>query len=371
VKKGKFVLHHSKQLKGKATYIYYQIAWYFRKDGKPYRNVIKNLGRLKDSEIEFYKNAIACINGDLNVFPCQLDQLRVRTSRDYLPSAIGNFFWNHWELSSVFQTPPDRKEVSTGDIAKILTIIRLVKPSSKSYTTELYPETCLPELIGVLPSAYNKSRIFRELESIEFFKNKLGKHIFELAKKKNYTKGELLFYDLSSGNISGLRCVMAKWGHCKDGYRTHVVLMLVITPEGYPIYWEILEGNTADANTIEMLTGKIEEAFGKIDSVLCFDRGMVSDDNLKLLEKKTIPVITALDGNQVKYFEDCIDFLLINKVKKLDLEKEESEITKQLTGCGFVFALKNLFYKEFNLTDEQKLTIENKTDKLNFRPRNE
>lgn len=369
MKNGKFVLHHSKQRKGQATYVYYQIAWYFRKEGKPHRNIIKNLGRLKESETEFYKNAVACVNNDSTVFPCRLDKLRVQTSRDYLPSAVGNHFWDHWELASVFQGSSDQKEVSTGDIAKILTIIRIVKPSSKSFTTELYPETCLPELVGVSPSSYNKSRIFRELEIIETFKDRLGKHIFEFAKKKNYTKGELLFYDLSSGNITGLRCVMAKWGHCKDGYRTHVVLMLVITPEGYPIYWEILEGNTADANTIERLTSKIEEIFGKIDSVLCFDRGMVSDDNLKILEGKAISVITALDGNQVKYFEDCIDFALINKVKKLDLEKQESEIKQQLTEAGFVFALKNLFYKEFHLTSDQERAIEKKTDKLNLQKR--
>ena len=181
--------------------------------------------------------------------------------------------------------------------------MRLVKPCSKNFTTELYRETCLPQLAGVAPSSYNKARIFRELENIENHRNELGKHIFNIAKKKGYTKGELLFYDLSSANITGLRCIMAKWGHCKDGFRTHVVLLLIITPEGYPIYWEILEGNTADANTIENLVIKIE-------SVICFDRGMVSDENLRILEGKSIRFITALDGNQVKYFEDFINFTI-------------------------------------------------------------
>ena len=210
----------------------------------------------------------------------------------------------------------DQKEVSTADIAKILTILRLVRPSSKNFTTELYRETCMPQLIGVTPVSYNKTRIFRELENIEDYRAELGKHIFNFAKKKGYTRGELLFYDLSSGNITGLRCVMAKWGHCKDGYRTHVVLMLVITPEGYPIYWEILEGNTADANTIEHLVLKIEKLYGQIESVICFDRGMVSDENLRLLEGKNIRFITALDGNQLKHFKEFINFPLINKMLK-------------------------------------------------------
>jgi len=105
-------------------------------------------------------------------------------------------------------------------------------------------------------------------EIIERFKDKIGNHIFNYAKSNGLTKGELLFYDLSSGNISGLKCILAKWGHCKDGYRTHVVLMLVITPEGYPIYWEILEGNTADVKTINNLVCKIEKVYGKVESVI-------------------------------------------------------------------------------------------------------
>ena len=59
MKKGKFVLHHTKQRKGNAVYIYFMIAWYFRKNRKPFRQIIKHLGRLNESEVQFYKNSIA------------------------------------------------------------------------------------------------------------------------------------------------------------------------------------------------------------------------------------------------------------------------------------------------------------------------
>ena len=295
------------------------IAWYFRKNGKPLRDIIKHLGRLNEYEVQFYKNSIACLNKEPHVFPCKINEVFVRETNEYLSCAIGIHFWNYWELSAIFKKDLEQKEVSTVDIAKILTILRLVRPSSKNFTTELYRETCLPQLVGVTPVSYNKTRIFRELENIEDHRAELGKHIFNFARRRGYTRGELLFYDLSSGNITGLRCVMAKWGHCKDGYRTHVVLMLVITPEGYPIYWEILEGNTADANTIEHLVLKIEKIYGQIESVICFDRGMVSDENLRLLEGKNIQFITALDGNQLKHFSEFINFPLINRVKGLTI----------------------------------------------------
>lgn len=363
---GKFVLHHSKQRKGKAIYVYYMIAWYFRKDGKPLRHIIKHLGRLNEYEVEYYKNTIACMNDEPHVIPCNINRVFVRNSKEYLSCAVGIHFWDFWELSSVFEKSTSQKKVSTTDIAKILTILRLVKPCSKNFTTGLYPETCLPELVGVSPLAYNKTRIFRELENIENRREELGKHIFDFAKRRGYSRGDLLFYDLSSGNISGLRCVMAKWGHCKDGYRTHVVLLLVITPEGYPIYWEVLEGNTADANTVEDLVCKVERIFGKIESVICFDRGMVSDDNLSLLEGRKIRFITALDGNQVKYFQEFIDFTLINRVKRLDIKLQPDEIENHLTKGGFNFVQENLFFKEVKLTSTQKENIEKLTKKLDL-----
>lgn len=366
MEKGEFVLHHSKQRKGNAVYIYYMIAWYVRKDKKPVRQIIKHLGKLDGYEIEFYRNSIACLNHDPEIFPCNLNTLSVQKSNEYLSCAVGIHFWDYWGLSAVFGNHSSLREVKTSDMARILTAMRFVQTCSKTWTTELYPDTCLYQLTGVSPSSYNKTRIFRELEEIENKREELGKHIFNFAKSKGWTQGELLFYDLSSANISGLQAVMAKWGHGKDGYNTHVVLLLVITPEGYPVYWEVLEGNTAEAKTIQDLISKIEKTYGKIESVLCFDRGMVSDENLKLLEGKKIRFITALDGNQIGYFKGLIDFNLIEKVKSLDIKKEGDLIKEHLTNATFKFAKENLFYKEFQLTDMEKEKIKNITQKLDI-----
>ncbi len=369
MEKGRFVLHHTKQRKDKAVYLYYMIAWYFRKDKKPFRDIIKHLGTLDEYGVEYYKRGIACLNNEAGMLPCDINKVFVQNSKEYLSCAVGIHFWDYWNLSTVFRDESERKEVKTSDIARILTAMRFVQSSSKSFTAELYKETCLSELTGVSASSYNKTRIFRELEEIERYREELGKHIFKFAKGKGYTQGDVLFYDLSSGNITGLRCVMARWGHCKDGYNTHVVLLLVITPEGYPVYWEILEGNRADTKTVEGLISRIENIYGKVESVLCFDRGMVSDDNLKLLEDKNIRFITALDGNQIKYFEGLIDFSLIEKVKAFDIEKHTDEIKKHLTGSAFKFAQDNLFYREFKLTDDERREIESTTNKLALKKR--
>ena len=181
--KGKFVLHHTKQRKKDTVYVYYMIAWYYRKDGKPFRDVIKHLGRLTENEIEHYKNSVACLNNENYVFPCNIKKISVQNSKDFLSCSVGEHFWDHWDLSSVFKANSNKKSASTADIAKIPTLLRFFQPCSKSLTTELYNDTCLPEITKVSQSLYNKARIFRELEIIESYKDELGSHIFNFAKK--------------------------------------------------------------------------------------------------------------------------------------------------------------------------------------------
>ncbi len=369
ISKERFVLHHTKQKKCKSVYIYYSLAWYYRKNKKPYRKIIHNLGSLQESEIEYYKKCIDCLNFVPNMQPCDINSISVLQSKAYLSCAVGLYFWDYWDLSTVFNSTSDENTISVSDVAKILSVIRFETCSCKSYSAKLYKETTLEQLTGISSKQYNKSRIFKELSEIEDYREALGKHIFDYAKRKKYTKGDLLFYDLSSGNFSGLRCLLAKWGHSKDGYCTHVVLMLVITPEGYPVYWDVLEGNTADVNTVEELISKMETTYGKFESIICFDRGMVSDDNLKLLQDKNIEFITALDGNQIQYFDELINYPTINEVKIIDYQKDIEKLKTILTADNFSIADNNLYFKELIISQEVFEKIENQTGKLDLENR--
>jgi hypothetical protein len=107
--KGKFVLHHTKQRKKDSIYVYYMIAWYYRKNGKPFRDVIKHLGSLKKHEIEHYKKSVACMNNENYFFPCNIKDIEVQNSKDFLSCSVGIHFWDYWNLSSVFKITSDKK----------------------------------------------------------------------------------------------------------------------------------------------------------------------------------------------------------------------------------------------------------------------
>jgi len=62
---GTYYKRFPKQRKKDTVYVYYMIAWYSRKNGKSYRNVMKNLGSLNESEIKYYKQSVECLNNCL------------------------------------------------------------------------------------------------------------------------------------------------------------------------------------------------------------------------------------------------------------------------------------------------------------------
>lgn len=363
---GKFVLHSTKQRKGQATYVYYMIAWYYRKNHKPIRHILKYLGRLSPEEVSFYKTRVAYLNQSSPLYPCHMDQLCVRESKAYLPCAVGLHLWDQWRLSEVFTAydAASQADVPLADMAKILTILRCVRPCSKRLSTEVYRETCLPLLTGVPEARYNPTRVFRALTPLEQHREALGRHIFTQARHHGQTQGDVVFYDLSSSNISGLRCVLAKWGHCKDGYQTHVVLVLVITREGYPLYWDVLEGNTVEVQTLQRVFETIERLYGRLNAVVCFDRGLVSDENLHWLATHHIQFITVLDRSQLGHFEEVLDGTLFQQVRACDITTQATDIQRLLTAQQFRQAASNLYYKPVTMTAQQQRRIEQRTTKL-------
>ena len=61
---------------------------------------------------------------------------------------------------------------------------------------------------------------------------------------------------------------------------------LVVTPEGFPVAYEVFDGDTADVTTLEEIVDKIETEYGMRGRVWVFDRGIVSEDNLQDLRQR-------------------------------------------------------------------------------------
>lgn len=326
----------------------YSLAQAYRKDGKNRKEIIVKLGRLSEEEAERWRNLLKTIKNP-NSFFATCDDLVVTDHFAYLDVATANSVWDQWRLDEVFQDT-EKREVSISNIARILTVNRCIDPVSKSQTPEWFKKTALSWILDVTTDSINTSRIFRELEVIEKHKEVLCQHLFERLNHRNIESMKSIFYDLSSTTFTGSRCVLMKWGHCKEGYKNHVVLAIVVNQEGLPFYWEVLPGGTADATTIVWLLERLKKRFKQNNTTVVFDRGMVSDENLSLLEENEIKYISAMDKSQLEGITS-FDFSRFSHFDSEQVNKQAGEL------ADFMKFNDNTYYREVKVEDKRRYIL--------------
>lgn len=291
-------LHYGESHYKGRKYRSYSLALPYRQNGKNRKKSVVKLGKLSDDEAKEWQTLLKAAKNP-KAFLTTMDDISVSKHHKFLDVALSNAIWDEWGLDTVFP-PKGKRDISIATVARILTINRCIAPKAKFNVAEWFRATALPWLLHVEANQINSSRIFRELVAIEHQKQNICDYLFKRMKKDNPDSMKSVFYDLSSSCFSGSRCLLMKFGHCKDGFKNHVVLALVVNGDGFPFYWEVLPGNTADVNTIEWLLECIKDHF-KIEGItLTFDRGMVSDDNFAALEAEGIKYISAMDKNQIE-----------------------------------------------------------------------
>lgn len=333
--------------KGK-SYRSYSLARAYRKDGKNRKEICVKLGKLSDEAADRWRSLLATLKKP-DAFVTTGDNITVTNHFAYLDVAVVSTIWDYWKLDDIFQDKR-RTDVSTSSIAKILTINRCVAPVSKSQTPKWFKKTALPWLLDIETGSVNPSRVFRELAAIEEKKEAICSHIFDLMSKRNPDAMKSIFYDLSSSTFSGSRCLLMKWGHCKEGYRNHVVLAIVVNNDGLPFYWEVLPGGTADATTITWLLERAGKCFKVKNTTLVFDRGMVSNDNLAHIERDGIKYISAMDKNQIEEIT-CLDFNQFSHFapKHVDKQIENAE--------GFIKLKADTWYREATISGTRRYIL--------------
>ncbi len=333
--------------KGK-EYRSYSLARAFRKDGKNRKEIVLKLGKLSDQAADRWRNLLKTLKRP-DVFPTTCDDIVVTDHFAYLDVAAANAVWSYWKLDGVFQDN-GKRSVEIANIARILTVNRCIDPVSKSQTPEWFHGTALPWMLGVDVDSVNPSRIFRELEAIENHKEKICRHLFQTMTRDDPKSMRSVFYDLSSTTFTGSRCVIMKWGHCKKGFRNHVVLAIVVNGDGLPFYWEVLPGGTADATTIGWLLERLKERFKINNSTLVFDRGMVSDDNLALIEGEKIKYVSAMDKSQIEGISS-LDFASFLHLDSEHVDEQAKELE------GFTGLDNDMYYREVKVDGERRYIL--------------
>ncbi len=330
------------------SYRSYSLARSYRHQGTSRKQIVLKLGKLSDQQAQRWRHLLQVAKNP-KAFFTTLDELVVTQRYAYLDVAVADAVWQQWQLDTVWGHD-GKRTLNLATMARILTLNRCIDAAAKSKTPAWFRATALPWLLQIDPSQVNASRIFRELEAIEGQKETVCQHLYQRLLKQAPHTMQSVFYDLSSTTFSGSRCVLMKWGHCKEGYRQHVVLALLVNREGMPFYWEVLPGGTADAKTIEWLLDRIKQRFGELRATLVFDRGMVSDENLALLEAAGIKYISAMDRNQLEGLTE-MDF---SRFCHLEPERLEQQIDNL---PGFIKLNATTFYRDVKLQGKRRYIL--------------
>jgi transposase len=143
----------------------------------------------------------------------------------------------------------------------------------------------MDELLEVDFAAAGKDRLYRCLDRIMKHKDAFCQFVAEQWKTLFDSSFDVLLYDLTSTYFEGLceQIPIAKHGYNRDGRSDcrQVVIALVVTPDGLPLAYEVLAGNTTDKTTLRDFLAKIERMYGKARRTWVMDRGIPTEATLK------------------------------------------------------------------------------------------
>jgi DDE family transposase len=296
-----------------------------RKNGKTHRyfSVVENrrtaggsttqrqvlyLGEINDSQQQAWRQTLKVFDEDrrqyceLSLFPddrplppgaldaisVRLDQMQLRRPRSFGDCWLGCWLWDTLQLSSFWdkQLFDERGEVPWAKVLQLLVVNRLIDPGSElSVHRHWFLHSAMDELLEVNFAAAGKDRLYRCLDRILEHKDSFCQFIAERWKTLFDTSFDVLLYDLTSTYFEGLceKVPKAKHGYNRDGRGDcrQVVIALVVTPDGLPLAYEVLAGNTTDKTTLRQFLAKIEAMYGRARRTWIMDRGIPTEATLK------------------------------------------------------------------------------------------
>jgi transposase len=322
-----------------------------KKDGKQHRyfSVVENrrvgqdhtvqrtvlyLGEINDSQEAIWRKTLQVFDEThqqyttLSLFPedreipaASSDSIQVKLSEMELrrPRAFGNCWlgcelWRQLRLEEFWEEKlaekVQRETVSWGKVLQLLVVNRLIDPGSEFRVhRQWFDQSAMAELLQTDFAVAEKDRLYRCLDRLLEHKAALFQHLRECWQDLFQAQFDVLLYDLTSTYIEGQgeEIPKAKYGYSRDQRFDckQVVIALVITPEGFPLAYEVMEGNTSDRTTLRGFLDKIENSYGKARRVWVMDRGIPTEAVLEEMRSsnREIFYLVGTPRSKVRLYE--------------------------------------------------------------------
>jgi len=306
-------------------------------DGRTVQRTVLYLGEINDQQQTAWRKTLEVFDEEeqryttMSLFPddreipadaldsvqVKLSGLELRRPRTYGSCWLACELWHELGLDEFWQKhlPEGRETVSWEKVLQLLVVNRLLAPGSEFHIhRHWFDSSAIDELLQTDFAAAEKDRLYRCLDRLLDHKRDL--FIWLRQKWADLFKAdfEVLLYDLTSTYFEGAmeQNPKARRGYSRDGRSDclQLVIALVVTPDGFPLAYEVMNGNTSDRATLRGFLKQIEETHGKARRVWVMDRGIPSEAILKEMrepERQTFYLVGTPKGRINQHEKKWLD----------------------------------------------------------------
>ena len=287
--------------------------------GKTVQRTVLYLGEINDQQQAAWRKTLEVFLEDeqcytrMSLFPDDrelpadgLDSVQVKLSGLELrrPRVYGNCWlacelWHQLGLDEFWQQrlPEGREAVSWEKVLRLLVVNRLLDPGSEfRLHRQWFVSSAMDELLQTDFAVAEKDRLYRCLDRLLAHKEELFVWLKQKWADLFGADFEVLLYDLTSTYFESDpqedETDKRRHGYSRDKRPDcpQVVIALVVTPDGFPLAYEVLPGNTSDKTTLRSFLAKIEAQYGKAQRIWVMDRGIPTEDVLAEMRQADPPV---------------------------------------------------------------------------------
>ncbi len=298
-----------------------------KKDGKDHRyfSIVENqriaanktvqrtvlyLGEVNDQQQAAWRTTLSVFDeqqqdySELSLFP-------LRRPRVFGSCWLACELWRQLGLDEFWEVrlSGGREAVSWEKVLRLLVVNRLLAPGSEFRVhRQWYLSTAMDVLLHTDFAVAEKDRLYRCLDRLLEHKEDLFLHLRQKWADLFHAEFEVLLYDLTSTYFEGEMedNPKAQRGYSRDGRPDclQVVIALVITPDGFPLAYEVMNGNTSDRSTLRDFLDMIEKRYGKAKRTWIMDRGIPTEETLQVMRdpaRATFYLVGTPRGKIKKY----------------------------------------------------------------------
>ena len=228
-----------------------------------------------------------------------LAQLRLCRPRMWGGCWLALKLWETLELDRFWRVrlPKSRKGTRWDQVLFVLVVYRLLSPGSEwRLHRQWFERSALRDLLGADDGLADIHKLYACHDKLLAHKTALFDHLVGRWRDLFNVDFDVLLYDLTSTYFEANPPFgdddKRRFGYSRDKRPdcVQVVIALVVTPEGLPLAYEVLPGNTADSTTLRDFLDRIERQYGKARRVWVMDRGIPTEATLEQMRQADPPV---------------------------------------------------------------------------------